>query len=429
MQGRPCTINLYHQPVPSTLQRMATTSMNKPSTGPIKRTAALSPLDGIDALSRLSRLYDIVRSLNSIVHIDTLLNQIVASAAEMLEAKGSALLMADAGGTQLRFEVTSGRAAAVFKGQAVPIDERSIEGSVVLHGMPCTENNVDRASYPLGQAGIQPENGVQKVIVVPLRAQEQVIGVISVHDKVSGEDFDKEDTKLLEALSDAAVVAIENVRLYEEERRQAQLLNQAYQDLNKTYRATLLALTGMLDTRDVATHGHSLRVSAFTLRLAMELGIKDPVTLRNIEQGALLHDVGKIGVRDDVLRKPGPLNDQDWAEMKNHPELGFRMLKNIEFLRDALPIVRHHHEHWDGTGYPMGLKGEEIPFEARVFAVADAFDAITSERPYSRARTYDEAIAILYAESGTRFDPTVVGTFITISAAEWQRIRDRVARG
>lgn len=347
----------------------------------------------------------------------------------MLEAKGSALLMADAEGKQLRFEVTSGRAAAMFKGRSVPIDERSIEGAVMLHGGPCTENYVSRASYPLGQAGMQPGNWMQKVIAVPLRAQEQVLGVISVHDKVSGEDFDKEDTKLLEALSDAAVVAIENVRLYEEERRQAQLLNQAYQELNKTYRATLLALTGMLDTRDVATHGHSLRVSAFTLRLAMELGIKDAVTLHNIEQGALLHDVGKIGVRDDVLRKPGPLNEQDWVEMKKHPELGYRMLKNIEFLHDALPIVRHHHEHWDGTGYPMGLKGEEIPYEARIFAVTDAFDAITSERPYSRARTYDEATAILYAESGTRFDPTVVGTFITISAAEWQRIRDRVARG
>lgn len=403
--------------------------MNKPPTGPIKRTAALAPLDGINALSRLSRLYDIVRSLNSIAQIDTLLNQIVASAAEMLEAKGSALLMVDATGARLRYEVTSGRAAAVFKGHAISVDERSIEGTVVLHGLSYTENNVEIATYQLGQASTQSENWVRKLIVVPLRAQDQVIGVISVHDKVSGEDFDREDAKLLEALADAAVVAIENVRLYEEERRQSQLLNQAYQDLNRTYRATLLALTGMLDTRDVATHGHSLRVAAFTLRLAMEIGIKDPVVLRNIEQGALLHDVGKIGVRDDVLRKPGPLDDQDWIEMKNHPALGFHMLKNIEFLRAAMPIVHYHHEHWDGSGYPMGMKGEEIPIEARIFAVADAFDAITSERPYSRARSYDEAIAILYEESGTRFDPTIVGTFITIPADEWQRIRDRVTRG
>lgn len=403
--------------------------MNKLTTGPIKRTAALAPLDGVDALSKLSRLYDIVRSLNSIVHVDTLLNQIVASAAEMLEAKGSALLMVDAAGAQMCYEVTSGRAASVFKGRVISIDERSIEGAVVLHGLTCTENNVRLSNYHFGQAGAQAENSVQKLIAVPLRAQEQVIGVISVHDKASGEDFDKEDTKLLEALADAAVVAIENVRLYEEERRQAQLLNQAYQDLNNTYRATLLALTGMLDTRDVATYGHSLRVAAFTLRLAIEMGIKDPVVLKNIEQGALLHDVGKIGVRDDVLRKTGPLDAQDWIEMKNHPELGFHMLKNIAFLREALPIVHYHHEHWDGSGYPAGMRGEQIPVEARIFAVADAFDAITSERPYSQARSYDEAVAILFAESGTRFDPAVVGTFITIPPIEWQRIRDRVAQG
>jgi putative nucleotidyltransferase with HDIG domain len=403
--------------------------MNKPPTGPIKRTAPLPPLNGLNAISRLTRLYDIVRSLNSIIHLDTLLNQIVASAAEMMDAKGSALLMVEAGGKQLRYEVTSGRAAAPFKGTTIPVDERSVEAAVVLYEVPCIENNVSLATYPLGQASNQFERTVQKIVCVPLRTQDHVTGVLSVHDKVSGEDFDKDDVQLLEALADAAVVALENVRLYEEERRQAQLLTQAYQDLNKTYRATLLALTGMLDTRDAATHGHSLRVAAFTLRLAMEMGIRDPLVLRNIEQGALLHDVGKIGVRDDVLRKTGPLDSEDWREMKSHPELGFRMLRNIEFLREALPIVRHHHEHWDGSGYPLGLKGDEIPLEARIFAVADAFDAITSERPYSRARTYEEAVSILYQESGTRFDPTVVGTFMTIPAAEWQRIRERVAKG
>ena len=403
--------------------------MNRVSTGQLKRTAQLPPLSGLDALARLSRLYDLVRSLNSIVHLDTLLNQIVASAAEMLEAKGGALLMASAEGTHLRYEVTSGRGVSGLKGTSLLVDDRSVEGLVAYTAIPVIENNVAQATYPAGQAGRHNESGVHKLVCVPLRSQDQVGGVITVHNKVSGEDFDKEDVKLLEALADAASVAIENVRLYEEERRQAQLLQQAYQDLNKTYRATLLAMTGMLDTRDAATHGHSLRVTAFTLKLAMAMGIDDPVRLRNIEQGALLHDVGKIGVRDDILRKPGPLSDDDWREMRSHPELGYKMLKEIEFLKEAVPIVRYHHEHWDGSGYPEGLKGEEIPLEARIFAVADAFDAITSERPYSPARTFDQAISILFEESGTRFDPTVVGTFLTIPASEWQRIRDRVARG
>lgn len=403
-----------------------TRNVNKAPTGPIKRTAPLPPLNGVNAIARLTRLYDIVRSLNSIIQLDTLLNQIVASAAEMLDAKGSALLIPDVTGKQLRFEVTSGRAASRYKGTHLSIDERSIEGAVMLFQVARTENSIEYATYPQGQAGKQTERNMQRIICVPLRGQEGATGVISVHDKVSGGPFDKDDVQLLEALADAAVVALENVRLYEEEKKQATLLTQAYQDLNKTYRATLQALTGMLDTRDASTHGHSLRVAAFTLRLSVEMGIRSPMTLRNIEQGALLHDVGKIGVPDGVLRKNGPLDSDDWREMRNHPELGFRMLKNIDFLKEALPIVLHHHEHWDGSGYPEGMKGDEIPLEARIFAIADAFDAITSERPYSRARTYEEAVAILFEESGTRFDPIVVGTFISIPPTEWQRIRDHI---
>src|SRR5438477_5851712 len=206
-----------------------------------------------------------------------------------------------------------------------------------------------------------------------------IVRVVEVLDKTSGADFNVSDLKLLEAMADAAAVAIENVRLYEEERKKSRLLTQTYDELRRTYKATLLALSGLLDTRDAATHGHSSRVVGYTSRLAREMGITDPARLRSIEQGALLHDVGKIGVADSILRKPGPLDENEWKEMRGHPELGYRMLKDIRFLRDALPIVRHHHEHWDGTGYPQGLKGEAIPLEARIFAVIDAFDAITSE--------------------------------------------------
>ncbi len=136
--------------------------------------------------------------------------------------------------------------------------------------------------------------------------------------------FDTSDLKLLEAMADAAAVAIENVRLYEEERKKSLLLTQAYEELHRTYKATLQALAGLLDTRDNATYGHSNRVVAFTLRLARELGINNPRQLRTIEQGALLHDVGKIGVADAILRKSGPLDEQEWVEMRGHPELGLQ---------------------------------------------------------------------------------------------------------
>lgn len=399
----------------------------------VKKTASLPPLSGSNSFARLSRLYDIIRSLNSITQLDNLLNQIVASAADMLEAKGAALLLAESGGGKLRFEVTSGRDASHLKHMVLPIDERSVEGLVALHDKPHVENRIQYSSYLFGQAGQMNGHRAQKLVCVPLHASERgtgpldvpnkLVGVLEVLDKVSGADFNSDDTKLLESLADAVVIAIENVRLYEQERRQAQRLNQAFDELDKTYKATLQALTGLLDTRDVATHGHSVRVVAFTLRLAKEIGITDPARLRAIEQGALLHDVGKIGVADAVLRKPGSLDDTEWEQMRLHPELGYTMLKDIAFLKEALAIVRYHHEHWDGSGYPHGLKAEQIPLEARIFTVADAFDAITSMRPYSRARTYSEATAILLEESGKTFDPEVVQAFLRVPEDEWKYLR------
>jgi putative nucleotidyltransferase with HDIG domain len=400
--------------------------MRKP-TGPLKGTTPLPPLGGANSFARLSMLFDIVRSLNSIIDLETLLNQIVASAAEMLEARGGALLLVDEESGELQFTVTSGMAASQLRSASLPVDDRSLEGNVAFLGRPCIENGVQQRPYLFGLATRQGEYRVEAVAGVPLQVNDKVMGVLEVLDKVTGADFTGDDVKLLGALSDAAVIAIENVRLYEAEHRHAQRLAQAYEELHNTYQATLHALTGMLDTRDVATHGHSIRVVAYTLRLANEMGITDPAYLRTIEQGALLHDVGKIGVADGILRKTGPLNEEDWTEMRAHPELGYRMLKDIEFLRQSLPIVRHHHEHWDGTGYPEGLKGEQIPLEARIFSVVDAFDAITSDRPYSKARSYEQVVEILLKESGKTFDPAVVQAFLSIPEEEWQRIRDSVS--
>jgi putative nucleotidyltransferase with HDIG domain len=186
------------------------------------------------------------------------------------------------------------------------------------------------------------------------------------------------------------------------------------------------ALSALLDTRDENTAGHSQRVVLFTLAIARALGITDRERLRNIEYGALLHDVGKIGVPDAVLHKPGNLTPEERAEMSKHPELGYSMLKDIDFLRPACPIVLHHHERWDGRGYPHGLQGLGIPEEARIFAIADVFDALTSDRVYHRAMSYTEARTIITGDRGTHFDPAVVDAFCTIPEGEWQTMRDRV---
>ena len=354
--------------------------------------------------------------------------RIVALAAEMMESTGGAVLLIDEGGQNLTFEAASGGAAGHLKGLKIPIDNHSIAGLVALSGDPYIENDTANSPFFSGAVDRKTQFITRKVVAVPLREQERIIGVVEVINKVSGDDFNQDDVKLLEAMSDAAAVAIVNVRLYEAEREKSRLLEEAYSSLQRTHGATMKALAGVLDMRDDATHGHSNRVVAYTRRLAEAMGISNPILLRSIEQGALLHDVGKIGVPDAILRKPGKLTHEEWLVMKKHPELGYHLLKNIDFLQETLPTVRHHHEHWDGSGYPSGLQGEEIPLEARIFAVADAFDAITSERPYSKARTYVEAAAIFRIESGTTFDPKVVEAFLSISPEEWDRLRESVMR-
>lgn len=193
-------------------------------------------------------------------------------------------------------------------------------------------------------------------------------------------------------------------------------------ELQHSYETVLDALLTALDTRDTETQGHSERVTAYTMQMADVLGIGSE-DLYHIERGALLHDIGKIGVPDRILWKPGPLTEDEWVEMKKHPVIGFRMCARIQFLRGASQIVLHHHERWDGAGYPDGLAGEEIPMGARIFAIADTLDAMTSDRPYRAALPYDVARTEILKHSGTQFDPQVVEAFLQIPPARWDQLR------
>ncbi|HEY9232654.1 MAG TPA: HD domain-containing phosphohydrolase [Blastocatellia bacterium] len=199
-------------------------------------------------------------------------------------------------------------------------------------------------------------------------------------------------------------------------------LNQMLESLYQNYRATLRALARALEARDFETAGHSDRVVAYSLRLGRELGLTH-TELIALEQGALLHDIGKIGVRDSILLKPGPLTDDEWVEMREHINHGLRIISGIDFLKGAASVVGQHHEKYNGSSYPQSLSGEQIHINARIFAVADAFDAITSDRPYRAAATYVAARKEIVASVGTHFDPGVVNAFLEISEGEWQEIR------
>ena len=207
------------------------------------------------------------------------------------------------------------------------------------------------------------------------------------------------------------------------EQRTAEL-DEALGSLENAYRSTLKALTAALETRDAETHGHSERVVTFSLRLGREYGLSES-EMKALEFGSLLHDIGKIGVPDAILRKPAKLTDEEWVRMREHPRHGQQILRGIKFLEGAARVVAQHHEKWDGSGYPMGLKTEEIDVCARIFSVADAFDAITSDRVYREGRSYEAAARELDEWSNQQFDPKVVEAFHRVPKEEWEELRRR----
>jgi len=199
-------------------------------------------------------------------------------------------------------------------------------------------------------------------------------------------------------------------------------LDEALGSLENAYRSTLKALTAALEARDSETHGHSERVVTFSLRLGREYGLSAK-EMKALEFGSLLHDIGKIGVPDAILRKPSKLTDEEWVRMREHPMHGQSILRGIKFLEGAARVVAQHHEKWDGSGYPLGLVGNDIDVCARIFAVADAFDAITSDRVYRKGRPYDAAAAELDEWSGRQFDPKIVEAFHRVPPDDWEELR------
>jgi putative nucleotidyltransferase with HDIG domain len=223
-------------------------------------------------------------------------------------------------------------------------------------------------------------------------------------------DYFSRHASNMQTLANQAILALERSILLIESQKQAEAIEAAYEELELTYDRTLAALMSALDARDRETEGHSTRVSELACLLSEELGL-NASAMKAIERGSLLHDIGKIGISDTILHKPSPLTKEEWKVMRLHPDIGARMIEDIPFLQETLPIIRYHHERWDGSGYPAGLSGEDIPFQARIFAVADAFDALISDRPYRSRISVDMALAYLKEQSGILFDPEVVSAF------------------
>jgi HD-GYP domain-containing protein (c-di-GMP phosphodiesterase class II) len=190
-------------------------------------------------------------------------------------------------------------------------------------------------------------------------------------------------------------------------------LNKMNKRLNESYIGTLGTLARLLETKDRVTETHSMRVVHYAMELGKSVGLSDQ-DMMDLEYGALLHDIGKVGVDDGILRKTGPLSEDEWQVIRQHPTIGYSVLKNLEFLRNSLPVILHHQERFDGRGYPNGLKGEQIPILARIFTIADAFEAMVSDRPYRKAMKPEVAVQEIRRNAGTQFDPRLAELFVKL---------------
>ena len=347
------------------------------------------------------RLIDlaITGSLDINVTLNVLLDQVIIS----LGVDAAAVLLLDANARELTAAHARGFRTDAINETIVRLGE-CIVGRVAMDRQTQYVPELSE-SHEFSRSDMARAEGFVSYHCVPLVAKGETQGILELFHR---ERFvpDREWEEFLEALAAPASIAIDNARLFEEMQRANAALEIAYD-------RTLQGWAQTLELRDYETKGHSVRVVELSRLIGREVGF-DGKMLADLNRGALLHDIGKIAIPDPVLLKPGPLDPDEWEIMKKHPEYAYRLLANIPALREAVEVAYCHHERWDGTGYPLGLKGHQIPILARAFAIADVFDALRSERPYKRAWPKDEARQYILDQRGSHFAPDMVDAFSRI---------------
>jgi len=340
-----------------------------------------------------------------------LLAQILDQVSIHLKAKATSVWLVDEKNNAVVCHVATGDVAEQVIDMSVPLG-KGIVGLVAASGESTMVANAQ--DDPRASRNVDAVTGfvTRSLLTVPLLRKGRCLGAIQVVNKVNpNELFTPFDQEMLEQLANSAAFAIENARLYNE--------------LEQSYSETLAALIQALDLKDQETQFHSRRVVEYTVLLANTMHV-DAEEIIHIRRAALLHDIGKMSIPDSILQKAGPLTPEERKLLENHPRYAFEMMAGIPFLAIAADIVLASHERYDGQGYPRGLSGEQIPLGARLFAVADTFDAMTSDRPYRKSQPNDVAVAEISWQSGKQFDPQVVDAFLSISMDEWLALRERV---
>jgi HD-GYP domain-containing protein (c-di-GMP phosphodiesterase class II) len=349
-------------------------------------------------MEEMNALLEVGRVVSSTLDLKELLTKIMSTATKVMRCETSTVYLVDQSSNELYFHIVSGDSNISAK-----LQEIRLPMGTGLAGW-CAQNNApvivpDTSKDPRFFKGADKKSGfvTRSMLCVPMCHKDTVVGVLQVLNRTGDIPFNDHDLETLVNVANQAVSAIENARLYE--------------NIQKIYLSTIEVLATAIDAKDPYTQGHSRRVTQYSVAIAEQMGLAQ-TEIENIRYAGLLHDVGKIGIKDSIIRKPGRLTDEEYAIIKMHPSIGARILRPVDFLADKIPGVLHHHEYYDGRGYPDHLIGTDIPLAGRIICVADAFDAMTTNRPYRKGLSVNTVIAELKKFSGKQFDPECVQAFL-----------------
>ena len=364
-------------------------------------------LDENARLRELGELFMISETINSLRDEKALLEFVLKSALAKVGATRGSIMLRDPDADILRIAVSAGLRDELKDSVEVKLGE-GISGWVAKQGKPLLVADVEQDAQFKDVSLKLPDKSFVSVPIetrddeglsLPVKSSKQVLGVININKKLNGQPFTASDLKILSILANQAAVSLDNTRLFA--------------SLQDAYLMTIRSLVLALEAKDAYTHGHSQRVTGICVRVGAELGLNGE-DLDCLRTAATLHDIGKIAIPETVLNKPGPLNDAEWEVVRRHPVAGCEVLAPVTFLTPAMPIIKHHHERQDGKGYPDGICTDTLSKSIRTIIVADAYDAMASDRAYRSARTDEEIQSQLTANSGTQFDPEVVAIMLEL---------------
>jgi putative nucleotidyltransferase with HDIG domain len=348
-------------------------------------------------IGMLDLLQDLSHKVGEVSELSQLVEHTVKMCRKALKAAAASVLLYEEKSQGLCFEVAQGKAGKVLKKISLNSNE-GIAGWVFGHGSPLIVNDVSQD--PRFSCSMDNTSGfiTRSIICVPLIVHRQTIGVLEVLNKLDGGNFTEQDREILESLASLAAIALEN--------------NNLHKSVLAGYKSTIEALTAAIDAKDPSTCGHSRRVTEYAQMCGREL-LLPKKNLEVLEYAGLLHDIGKIGINESILCKPAALTSEEYNIIRNHSLIGSNILKDVPFLEEARGLVLHHHERYDGKGYPDGLIGEAIPMGARILAVADTFDSMTTNRYYRAALGREKALDEIKRCSGSQFCPMAAEAFIS----------------